>query len=84
MNQGKYVFAQVTEFLPKRIFDRIASGDPGDKHVCFFSCWHQMLCMVFGRLTNRNSLHHLIVTITDHSNKYHLGLGGKCYPRQSF
>jgi len=24
MNQGKYVFAQLTEFLPQRVFDRIA------------------------------------------------------------
>ncbi len=23
MNQGKYVFAQIAEFLPRRIFDRL-------------------------------------------------------------
>ena len=76
MNQGKYVFAQLTEFLPKRVFDCIVARYSGDKHVRFFSCWNQMLCMIFGQLTNRDSLRDLIVTITAHNKKiYHLGLG---------
>lgn len=76
MNQGKYVFAQLTEFLPKRVFDCIVVRYSGDKHVRFFSCWNQMLCMIFGQLTNRDSLRDLIVAITAHNKKiYHLGLG---------
>lgn len=76
MNQGKYVFAQLTEFLPKRVFDCIVTRYSGDKHVRFFSCWNQMLCMIFGQLTNRDSLRDLIVAITAHNKKiYHLGLG---------
>lgn len=76
MNQGKYVFAQLTEFLPKRVFDCIVARYSGDKHVRFFSCWNQMLCMIFGQLTNRDSLRNLIVAITAHNKKiYHLGLG---------
>lgn len=76
MNQGKYVFAQLTEFLPKRVFDCIVARYSGDKHVRFFSCWNQMLCMIFGQLTNRDSLRDLIVAITAHNKKiYHLGLG---------
>lgn len=35
-----------------------------------------MLCMIFGQLTNRDSLRDLIVAITAHNKKtYHLGLG---------
>jgi len=76
MNQGKYVFAQLAEFLPKRVFDNIVARYSGDKHVRFFSCWNQMLCMIFGQLTNRDSLRNLIVAITAHNKKtYHLGLG---------
>lgn len=76
MNQGKYVFAQLTEFLPKRVFDCIVARYSGNKHVRFFSCWNQMLCMILGQLTNRDSLRDLIVAITAHNKKiYHLGLG---------
>jgi len=78
MNQGKYVFAQLTEFLPKRVFDNIVARYSGDKHIRFFSYWNQMLCMIFGQLTNRDSLRDLIVAITAHNKKtYHLGLGKK-------
>lgn len=76
MNQGKYVFAQVTEFLPKRVFDCIVDRYSADKNVRHFSCWNQMLCMIFGQLTNRDSLRDLIVAIEAHSRKsYHLGFG---------
>ena len=76
MNQGKYVFAQITEFLPRRVFDRIVQKHNGNKHIRTFTCWNQMLCMVFGQLTNRDSLRDLIVTLEVHKAKsYHLGLG---------
>lgn len=76
MNNGKYVFAQLTEFLPKRVFNCIVVRYDGDKYVRHFSCWNQMLCMVFGQLTNRDSLRGLVVAIEAHSRKtYHLGFG---------
>ena len=76
MNQGKYVFSQITEFLPKRVFDSIVARYSGDKYVRHFSCWNQMLCMIFGQLTNRESLRDLIVALEAHSQKtYHLGFG---------
>lgn len=76
MNDGKYVFAQITSFLPKRVFDCIVTRYQGDKYVKHFSCWNQLLCMIFGQLTNRDSLRDLIVTIQAHHHKsYHLGLG---------
>ena len=76
MNQGKFVFAQITEFLPHRVFDRIVQKYNGNKHIRTFTCWNQMLCMVFGQLTNRDSLRDLIVALDAHKAKsYHLGLG---------
>ena len=76
MNDGKYVFAQLTSFLPQRIFDKFVSKYSGNKYIKHFTCWNQLLCMVFGQLTNRNSLRDLIVILDAHSNKtYHLGFG---------
>lgn len=76
MNHGKYVFAQLTSFLPQRVFDKFVSKYSGNKYIKHFTCWNQLLCMIFGQLTNRNSLRDLIVILDAHSNKtYHLGLG---------
>lgn len=76
MNQGKYVFAQVASFLPVRVFDRCVSQFEGNKWTKHFTCWNQMMCMMFGQLSGRDSLRDLLVTISAHPNKYyHLGLG---------
>lgn len=84
MNHGKYVFAQLAEFLPQRVFDGIVNKFEGNKYVRHFTCWNQLLCMVFGQLTNRDSLRDLIVTLEAHSKKsYHLGLG-KSVTRSNF
>ena len=74
MNDGKYDFSQLTVFLPQRAFDRFVSKYEGNKYVKHFTCWNQLLCMIFEQLTNRNSLRDLIVILDAHSSKtYHLG-----------
>jgi hypothetical protein len=78
MNQGKYVFAQLTDFLPQRLFDRCVEKYSGNARVRLFSCWNQMLCMMFGQLSGRESLSDLISGINAHRGKsYHLGLGSR-------
>jgi len=76
MNQGKFIFAQLTDFLPRRVFDRIVDKYEGNKHVRSFTCWNQMLCMVFGQLTARDSMRDLMLSLEAHQSKYyHLGFG---------
>ena len=76
MNQGKYVFAQVADFLPRRIFDRIVKKYDGNLYVKHFTCWNQMLCMIFGQLNGQDSLSDLLICISAHRSKYfHLGFG---------
>ena len=76
MNQGKYIFSQLTDFLPRRVFDRIVDKYEGNKYVRSFSCWNQMLFMVFGQLTAKDSMRDLMLSIEAHHQKYyHLGFG---------
>lgn len=76
MNQGKYVFAQLIEFLSHNDFIACVSKYKGNYKVKTFTCWHQLLYMVFGQLSNRDSLSDLIVCLQSQQNKsYHLGMG---------
>lgn len=76
MIQGKYVFAQLIEFLPSRFFDGIVEKHKGNRYVKHFTCWNQLLVMIFGQLSNRDSLRELIISLDAHSQKsYHLGFG---------
>ena len=74
MHSGKYIFAQLIEFLPQKYFQRLVIKYEGDKYVKHFTCWNQLLVMMFGQLSNRDSLRDLTNTISAHTNKtYHLG-----------
>jgi len=76
MNQGKYVYSQLTDFLPKRVFDCIVDKYDGNKHVKFFTCWNQLCSMVFGQLAGRESMRDLMIGLEAHKSKfYHLGFG---------
>ena len=76
MFQDKYVFAQLVSFLNRSKFNRIVAMYEGDKYVKHFSCWNQLLVLMFGQLSNRESLRGLIVALDAHHSKcYHLGMG---------
>ncbi|RYY43433.1 MAG: IS4 family transposase [Chitinophagaceae bacterium] len=76
MNQGKYVFAQAIEFLSHNDFLRCVSKYQGNYKVKTFTCWHQLLYMIFGQLSNRDSLSDLVLCLQSQANKtYHLGMG---------
>lgn len=76
MNTGKYIFSQFVEFLPKRVFDGIVKKYNGDKYVKTFTCWNQLLVMMFGQLSSCDSLREVICIIDAIKNKsYHLGFG---------
>ena len=76
MNQDKYVFAQLVEFLNNDKFRRLVDKYDGNRYVKHFTCWSQLLAMMFGQLSNRESLRDLIVALEAHQGKrYHLGLG---------
>lgn len=76
MNRGKYVFAQLIEFLPQKAFQRIVMRYQGDKYIKSLSCWNQLLIMMFGQLSGCESLRELVSVTTAHTPKsYHLGFG---------
>ena len=74
--QDKYVFAQLTAFLNRTQFNNYVRKYDGNRYVKNFTCWNQLLAMMFGQLSNRESLRDLIVALEAHRAKqYHLGLG---------
>ena len=85
MNKDKYVFAQLIEFLDNNKFRHLADKYDGNRYVKHFTCWNQLLAMMFGQLSNRESLRDLIVAFEAHRAKqYHLGLGRKPIAKTTF
>ena len=47
MNQDKYVFTQITDFLNRSKFNRIVAKYNGDRYVKSYSYWNQLLTLIF-------------------------------------
>ena len=78
MNKDKYVFAQLIEFLNNDKFRRLVDKYDGNRYVKHLTCWNQLLALMFGQLSNRESLRDVIVALEAHRSKcFHLGLGRK-------
>lgn len=76
MNQGRYVFTQLADFLPRKNFEWLVKKYDGNKYVKSFTCWNHLLVLLYGQLSNREGLRDLIVSITPFKSAFHhLGFG---------
>lgn len=51
MNIGKYILAQVIDFIPRYQFDKLVKMHKGDWHAKDLSCYNQLLHLLFGQIT---------------------------------
>lgn len=66
MLKDKYIFAQLVKFLDNNKSRHLVDKYDGDKYVKSYTCWNQLLAMMFGLLSNRESLRDLIVALDAH------------------
>lgn len=75
MNSGKYVFAQLLQFVNRYEFTKCVKRYNGDYRVRDLNCWNQFVQLFFGQLTSRHSLRDICTCLKAHKNKlYHLGI----------
>ena len=76
MNNRKYVFSQLLDFLDRNDFNYLVRKYSGDKYVKQFTCYNQLAVLMFGQLSNRESLRDLVLATQAHARKaYGLGFG---------
>ena len=75
MNIGKYIFAQVIDFIPRYQFDKLVKMYKGDWHAKDLSCYNQFLHLLFGQITGCVSIRDICLCLEAHgSSIYHLGI----------
>ena len=83
MHSGHYVFAQITKFLPKRYFERLAVKYDDHTRGWSLTHWSHMLVLMFGQLLGCRSLRELTDITVAHANKsFFLGFGKGVVNRQ--
>ena len=76
MNKGKYVFSRLLDFLDRNDFNYLAKKYDGDKYVKQFTCYNQLASLMFGQLSNRESLRDVVLATQALAPKaYALGFG---------
>ena len=56
MHIGKFVFAQITQFLPQRYFNRVVAKYNDRTRGWSMSHWNHLLVLMFGQLMGCGSL----------------------------
>ena len=75
MHEGRTIFAQLNDALPKHEFDRCVARYYGNRRVRSMSCYDQYLIMMFAQLTCRESLRDIAVGLqAQATNLYHSGI----------
>ena len=52
MHKGKYVFAQLLDFIDKDVFLRLANKYDGNRYAKQFTNWNQLAVLMFGQISN--------------------------------
>jgi hypothetical protein len=76
MNQGRTVFAQLMDQLPKYAFDKCVRRYAGNKHVRTLPAYEHFLVLAFAQLTYRESLRDIETCLRALGSRlYHGGIG---------
>lgn len=83
MHIGKFVFAQIVQFLPQRQFRRIVAKYNDRTNDWSMSHWNHMLVLMFGQLMGCGSLRELTdITVAHGKKSFHLGFGTQPITKQ--
>lgn len=75
MNQGRSIFSQLVELIPRRAFDNAVRRYRGERRVRELSCMDQLLCMIWAQLTGRQSLRETVLCLRAlGTRRYHCGI----------
>lgn len=80
MNIDRYIFSQITDFVPYYEFGTFVQKYRGDKSIRRLTCRDQFFALVFGQLTGLQSLRGITICLNAHKNQlYHLGFRSKYF-----
>ena len=70
------MFSQLLDFLDRNDFNYLTRKYGGDKYVKQFTCYNQLVTLMFGQLSGRESLRDVVLATQAHASKaIHLGFG---------
>ena len=82
MKYSNTILHQLLKHLPRYQFQKAVTRHQGDRRIRTLSCWNQMVALLFGQLSGRQSLRD-VVTGFNSKRAYHYHLGVSVIKRSS-
>ncbi len=80
MFEGRYIFSQIIDFIPRDAMEAYIKKYHGNKKIRKVNCRDQFLALMFGQLTGLRSLRGIVLCLNVHSSQfYHLGFRTKLF-----
>ena len=71
------IFSQLLQLICQNRFKKCVNRYDGDRYTKRFSCWQQLLVLLFAQAKGLTSLRDIEISLRNHHRKwYHLGLTG--------
>lgn len=56
MRHYNTIFSQILNLIPRHQFETIVKKHKADRYVKYFSCWQQLITLVFAQIRSKDSL----------------------------
>ena len=77
MSKTNTIFNQLLQILPKQEFASFVMQHKGDKYVKYFSCWQQLMTLLYAQTTSKDSLREIEIGLKCQQKSWsHLGIEG--------
>jgi len=77
MRQINIMMRELLKIFPRYQFEKIVDRHSGDRYVKYFTCWQQLITLLYSQISGKDSLRDIIISLNVHKNKwYHLGFKG--------
>lgn len=75
MSHDNTVFNQLLHLLPRHDFDKLVQEYQGDRYVKNFTCWRQLITLLYAQIKGHDSLRDIVTGLGSQFSKwYHIGL----------
>lgn len=75
MSHFNTVYNQLLHLIPRHRFDNLVERHSGDYYVKYFTCWQQLITLLYAQVRSKDSLRDIELSLKAQSNRwYHIGL----------
>lgn len=75
MSHANTIYSQLLQLLPRHDFENLVRRYETDKYVKDFTCWKQLITLLYAQIKGHDSLRDVVAGLSTQSEKlYHIGL----------